>query len=112
MAFVADSSVSMNGGMANGSLNNVPVYGRHEFLKSRTLIATPVIVLISLACIVGTLGNFFILLVVCSNKLGRNVTTTFIMNLAVSDMIVTLIVDPMSLIGKRKLSLHSSFTVF
>ena len=84
---------------ANGS-QGVVIYGRHEFLKTRTLLATPLIVIIAAASVVGTVGNALVLTVICSNKLGRNVTTTFIMNLAMSDMFVTLIVNPMSLVGK------------
>jgi len=83
----------------NGSQGGV-IYGRHEFLKTRTLLATPLIVIIAAASVVGTVGNALVLTVICSNKLGRNVTTTFIMNLAMSDMFVTLIVNPMSLVGK------------
>lgn len=100
MAYEALTEGPVNVGMINGSVEGVVVYGRHEFLKTRTLLATPVVVIISIACVVGTLGNVLILSVICTNKLGRNVTTTFIMNLAVSDMFVTLVVDPMSLIGK------------
>ena len=83
----------------NGS-QGVVIYGRHEFLKTRTLLATPLIVIIVADSVVGSVGNALILTVICSNKLGRNVTTIFIMNLAISDMFVTLIVNPMSLVGK------------
>ena len=87
----------------NDSQDGVTVYGRYEFLKTRTLLATPIVVIIAAATLVGTLGNALIITVICSNKLGKNVTTMFILNLAISDMFVTLIVDPMSLIGKYTL---------
>lgn len=84
----------------NESSGGVVIYARHEFLKTRTALAVPVVVILLIASVVGTLGNVLTLAVICSNRLGRNVTTTFIMNLAMSDLFVTLIVDPMSLLGR------------
>lgn len=93
-------SYGVNGSNGPGG---VVVYGRHEFLKSNTWLATPVVVIIALASVTGTFGNVLILTVIGTNKLGRNVTTTFIMNLAISDLFVTLVADPMSLVGMLKL---------
>lgn len=84
----------------NVTSESVIVYGRYEFLKTRTLLAIPVVIIVSIAAVAGTVGNALTLVVVGSNMLGRNVTTTFIMNLAVSDLFVTLVVNPMSLVGK------------
>lgn len=84
----------------NGSSEGVVVYGRHEFIQTRTWLAAPVVSIICLASLIGTAGNALILTVICSNKLGRNVTTMFIMNLAISDLYVTLVADPMSIIGR------------
>lgn len=93
--------------MVNESTDAADIYGRHEFLKTRTWVAVPVIIIVSLATALGTFGNVLILSVIWSNKLGRNVTTTFIMNLAMSDLFVTLVVDPMSILGKFFRDLHA-----
>lgn len=101
MALTTDT---VSGLMRNQPVNvtneNTLIYGRYEFLKTRTLVAIPVVSIITVALVAGTFGNVLILVVICSNKLGRNVTTTFILNLALSDMFVTLVVDPMSVLGK------------
>lgn len=104
MTFIMSSDGTFLYGV-NGSNEpgGVVVYGRHEFLKSSAWFATPVVVIIALASVIGTFGNVLILIVIGTNKLGRNVTTTFIMNLAISDLFVTLVADPMSLVGMLKL---------
>ena len=74
-------------------------YGQHEFITSRTPLAVPVITLLTVASITGTFGNILILIVACSKKLWRHVEARFIVNLALSDLYVTLVADPMSIIG-------------
>lgn len=75
-------------------------YGRYGFITERTPIAVPVVTLLSLASIVGTFGNILILLVSCSKKISSKVEAIFIINLALSDLYVTIVADPMSLVGR------------
>jgi hypothetical protein len=49
---------------------------------------------------VGTFGNIMILIVVSKTKELRQTQSIFIINLAISDMYVTLIADPMSIVGE------------
>ena len=78
-------------------------FGRHEFLNTRPEHAIPCVVIIAIASIVGTCGNIMILAVVASKKKLRNVESIFIANLAISDLYVTTIADPMSLVGTYEL---------
>ena len=75
-------------------------YGRHEFLETRPEHAIPCIIVLAAASIVGTFGNVLILVVVACKRKIRNVESIFIANLAISDLYVTAIADPMSLIGE------------
>lgn len=101
MAFTTDIINALQN-KVNESSDVAIVFGRHEFLKSKTWIAAPVVVVIVLASVVGTFGNVLILAVICSNTLGRNVTITFITNLAISDLFMTLVADPMNVVGMFK----------
>ncbi|WAR07886.1 OPSD2-like protein [Mya arenaria] len=75
-------------------------YGRHEVLQTRPELSVPCIIVLGLASIVGTLGNLLILFVIATKRKLRNVESIFIVNLAISDLFVTVVADPMSLIAK------------
>ena len=75
------------------------IYERHEFVTTRTEVAMPVIILLSIASVVGTMGNLLILTVVFMKRTWHHVEMTFIGNLAMADLYVTVVADPMSLIG-------------
>ena len=79
---------------------DVNVFGKHEFVNTRPWTAIPVIVILSIASLVGTAGNIMILLAIALSQNLRNVEAIFIVNLAISDLYVTLIADPMSIVGK------------
>ena len=58
------------------------------------------LVILSLASLIGTGGNVLILLAVSTHRKLREGMSAFFINLAVSDLLVTTIADPMSAIGK------------
>lgn len=76
------------------------IFTRHEFVTTKTGIALPVVILLSLASIVGTLGNVLILTVVFMKRSWQHVEMTFIGNLALADLYVTVVADPMSVLGR------------
>ncbi|KAK3581244.1 hypothetical protein CHS0354_032965 [Potamilus streckersoni] len=78
--------------------NSDHAYMRHEFLNYNPNIVVPCIVILAMASVVGTAGNILILLAVATNKALRNVESIFIVNLAYSDLYVTLIADPMNIV--------------
>ena len=59
----------------------------------------PCLVVLLVATVVGTFGNVMILALMYTRKGIQSVETTFIVNLAISDLYVTAITDPMSFIG-------------
>ncbi|KAK3594789.1 hypothetical protein CHS0354_037797 [Potamilus streckersoni] len=76
------------------------VYGRLEFLQDKPHIVIPSIVIVSIASVAGTFGNILILIAVATHKKLRNTESIFIVNLAISDMFVTAIADPMNIVAK------------
>ena len=76
------------------------IFSKHEFVQSKPWTAFPVLVFLSLASFVGTMGNVLTLLAIAKNKSVRNVESMFIVNLAISDLYVTTIADPTSIIGE------------
>lgn len=89
------SALSLNAAKTTGSI----LYGRFGFLTEKTSYAVPVVTILTIASLAGTFGNILILIVATSTKISRNVEATFIVNLALSDFYVTIVADPMSLIG-------------
>ncbi|XP_052788864.1 melatonin receptor type 1B-A-like [Mya arenaria] len=90
----ANVSVQMNTA-SDGSL------GRHAFLTSQPYVAVSCIIIQAVASLAGTFGNVLILFVIATKSELRNkMESTFIANLALSDMYVTLIAGPMSLLAK------------
>ena len=78
----------------------IGAFGKHEFIRTKPWTAIPVIVILSVASFVGTAGNILTLLAIASNKKLRNAEMIFIVNLAISDLYVTAIADPLSIVGK------------
>ncbi|XP_071083595.1 melatonin receptor type 1B-B-like [Haliotis cracherodii] len=75
-------------------------FERHEFLTIQPEIAIPILFVLGLATVIGTLGNGLILVSVATRKYLHNVESIFIVNLACSDLYVTALADPMSIIAK------------
>ena len=76
------------------------VFAKYEFVQTNPWLAFPVVLVLFAASLVGTSGNILILLSVLLCKNVRTVESTFIVNLALSDMFVTLVADPFSIVGK------------
>ncbi|XP_052777344.1 melatonin receptor type 1B-B-like [Mya arenaria] len=76
-------------------------FGRHEFITTQPAVAVPCVIILSVASLLGTFGNVLILYVIATKSRLRNkMESTFIASLAISDLYVTLIADPMSLVAK------------
>jgi len=85
----------------NGSFDSQPLfYERFGFVSSRPELAIPTVVVLILASAVGTFGNVLILFAVATKKMLRNVESIFIVNLAMSDLFVTTVGQPMSILGR------------
>lgn len=74
-------------------------FGRHEFLRSHPWTAVPSIIVLTIASLGGTVGNVVTLLALSLYKKIKKVETIFIVNLALSDLFVTAVADPMSILG-------------
>lgn len=85
---------------SNMNSNSAGSFGRHEFLKTNPWTAIISIIVLSVASVGGTFGNIVILLSVALCRKVRSVESIFIVNLALSDLYVTSIADPMSIVAK------------
>jgi len=90
MDSLVDDLTTASGLTSDGELYNVkpPTYW------------IPCLVILAIASVAGTFGNVTILFLIFTKKKLRNVETIFIVNLAISDLYVTSLADPMSLLGK------------
>lgn len=75
-------------------------YSRHEFVTTAPGLAIPSFILLFIATVTGTFGNILTLVVIARWKGPRTAESIFIVNLAISDLYVTTVADPMSIIGK------------
>lgn len=75
-------------------------YGRHDFLSTWPGLAIPSYIILFIAALTGTFGNVLTLLVISNKKGPRRAEAIFIINLAISDLYVTVVADPMSLVAK------------
>lgn len=95
---VLNNSTSVDIGVVSVIASDV--FNRHEFLNGSPGIAIPVLIVLTAASIIGTFGNVLILMSVATTKELQNVESIFIVNLACSDLYVTIVADPMSIVGK------------
>jgi len=75
-----------------------------SLLFSAPVLTVPYISVISLASVVGTLGNLLVIGSLCGSVGHRNPRTVgkiFIVNLACSDLIVTSVINPVAVAGTR-----------
>ena len=75
-------------------------FGKYEFLQLKPWIAIPSIVVLAIVTLGGTFGNILTILAVAFNRKIRHVEKAFVVNLAFSDLYVTAVADPMSILGK------------
>ena len=86
--------------LSSATVDSGLFFNRHEFVKTRPGLAVPCLIILVIASIVGTFGNILTLAVICTKSKLRNTESIFIVNLAISDLYVTLLADPMSIVGK------------
>ena len=87
--------------MENSTLPPGNFLGGATYINLRPITAAIYLTIQSSACLVGTFGNILILTALAINKdmhKGRNM---FLINLAVSDLLVTFFIQPMAIKGKR-----------
>lgn len=75
-------------------------YWRQGFLESAPAFAYPCVIVLGITAAMGTFGNFITILVICRDKMLHTPDSVFIANLAFSDMFVTSVAIPFSIIGK------------
>ena len=76
------------------------IFAKYEFLREKPMTAFSVLTAIAIASLSGIFGNILILLAVSFSKKFRPEEIVFIFNLALSDLYVAAIAEPMSIIGK------------
>ena len=86
--------------LTSGIKYDLRVFGKHEFIKGYPWTALPTIIILSLSSVVGTIGNAFVILAIAIYPKLRNKESMYFVSLAVSDIYVTIVADPMSIIGK------------
>jgi hypothetical protein len=96
MSFINESS---NDVLESNGTNSSFYFKNDELTSARTDVTVPSLVILIIATLVGTFGNILILLSVFTRKNLRKVEGIFIVNLAMSDLYVTAVADPMSIIG-------------
>lgn len=65
-------------------------------------LALPYIVILGAAAVIGTAGNLLVIatLALMSRRRQRGIGNVFVLNLALSDLIVTAVINPFSITGK------------
>lgn len=76
------------------------ILGRFEFVRESPGVALTSVLILAMAALVGTFGNLLILVSVCHTIKRKSLEFIFVGNLALSDSFVTLIVDPINILGK------------
>ena len=69
-------------------------------LIRRPFISLPYITVMGAAAILGTAGNLLIVGTLATDKKNKNVGNFFIVNLALSDLVVTALINPFAIVGK------------
>ena len=80
--------------------------GKHIVFKAYSWNNLLSVFVLCVASFVGTTGNVLTLLAIATCKKIRNEESIFLANLAVADMYVTVVADPMSIVGKFMLFLQ------
>lgn len=78
------------------------VFDRYEFVSESPAVGVLVLVVLVIAALMGAFGNILILVALCRSKM-KSLEYIFIGNLAISDLYVTMVADPMSIVGELTL---------
>ncbi|XP_033744551.1 melatonin receptor type 1B-B-like [Pecten maximus] len=82
------------------AIHSDQIWGRHQFLQESPGLAIPCIIVLTFASIVGTFGNVLVIVAVSTQKSLKNRESIFIVNLAISDLYITTVADPMGIVAK------------
>ncbi|XP_060589642.1 melatonin receptor type 1B-B-like [Ruditapes philippinarum] len=86
--------------LSSETVNNELFYERHQFIITEPWLAIPCIIILLIASVAGTFGNMLTLVVIATKSRQRNAESIFIANLAISDLYVTILAQPMSIVAK------------
>lgn len=86
--------------ISNSSNEDSNKFDPFEFVNTNPALGVIIFLVLVVASVAGTGGNLLILLAVAKNRDLQNVESVFIVNLAVCDMYVTLVADPLSIVGE------------
>ena len=76
------------------------VFGRFQFVQESPGVAIGSIFVLTMASIIGNFGNILILVAVFTTLKTKSLEFIFVGNLAVSDSFVTLVVNPINILGR------------
>lgn len=76
-------------------------FDRYQFVNEAPGVAIPILITLVLAALFGTFGNVLILITIFTTEKLHRLECIFMANLAISDMYVTTIADPLSIVGKN-----------
>ena len=82
-------------------------FGKYQFITSNPVTAIVCLLIRCIASLSGTVGNVLTILAILTHKKIRNEKSVFFVNLAVSDLYVTVVADPLSMVGKWRLFISS-----
>ena len=80
------------------NITDYPIGGR-EYVSSLPHISYPYLVILSLASVIGTAGNFAVIGAIIVNSNLHRPKVVYMLNLAVADLWVTAVADQISLLG-------------
>lgn len=83
-------------------------FDRYEFVSEFPGVGVLVLIVLIVASVVGGFGNLLILVSLWKSKTMKSLECIFIGNLAISDLYVTMVADPMSIVGKFSNNIHLS----
>ena len=96
-------------GLIEANSSEEAAVGRGSLYSRRPVIAVPYVGVLSVAAVVGTLGNVVVISAVTvkhlrsrryqSKTTGNDAGRVFIVNLALSDLIVTAVINPLAIAG-------------
>lgn len=88
------------------------VFDRYEFVTESPAVGVLVLIVLIVASVVGGFGNLLILVSLWKSKTMKSLECIFIGNLAISDLYVTMVADPMSIVGKFSNNIHLLINYF
>ena len=79
---------------------NETLIGGPQYISSHPGAAFPYLVIASIACVIGTIGNLLVLYSIFNYAPLRKPDSVFLINLALADLTVASFGDPFGIVGK------------